>query len=183
MVGKWHLVPGHEVTSSGPFGSWPLSKGFERYYGFLIAKTDQYTPDLVYDNHRVQKPGKSNYHLSEDLVDKSLEFLTDHLSVTRASIFPIFSFRGVHEPHQVPKEYIEKYKGVYDKGWDHIREERFKRQKKMGIIPSKTELVERNPGIKSWNELTPKEKKLFYQIPRDVFGISYSHRPANWQTA
>ncbi|WP_082797535.1 arylsulfatase [Neobacillus drentensis] len=172
MVGKWHLVPGHEAASSGPFGNWPLSKGFERYYGFLIAKTDQYTPDLVYDNHRVQKPEKSNYHLSEDLVDKTVEFLTDHISVTPDRPFFLYlAFGALHEPHQVPKEYIEKYKGVYDKGWDRIREDRFKRQKEIGIIPPKTELVERNPGIKSWDELTPKEKRLFIKFQETYSGF------------
>lgn len=172
MVGKWHLVPGHEVASSGPFENWPLSKGFQRYYGFLLAKTDQYAPDLVYDNHRVQKPDKSNYHLSEDLVDKTLEFLIDHTSVTPDRPFFLYlAFGAQHEPHQVPREFIEKYKGVYDKGWDEIREERFERQKEMGVIPPYTELVERNPGIKPWDELTAKEKELFIKFQQTYAGF------------
>jgi arylsulfatase len=172
MVGKWHLVPGHEAASSGPFENWPLSKGFGRYYGFLLGMTDQYAPDLVYDNHRVQKPEKSNYHLSEDLVDKSLEFLTDHISVTPDRPFFLYlAFGAQHEPHQVPREFIEKYNGVYDKGWDQIREERFERQKKIGVIPPYTELVERNPGIKPWEELTTKEKLLFIKFQQTYAGF------------
>ncbi len=172
MAGKWHLVPGHEAASSGPFDNWPLSKGFDRFYGFLLGMTDQYEPDLIYDNHRVQKTKKQNYHLSEDLVDKTLEFLTDHLSVTPERPFFLYlAFGAIHEPHQVPKPFIEKYEGVYDKGWDHIRKERFKHQKELGVIPPDTELVERNPGIKPWAELTHKEKTLFIQFQQTFAGF------------
>lgn len=172
MVGKWHLVPGHEAASSGPFENWPLSKGFDRYYGFLLGMTDQYEPDLVYDNHRVPKPLKSDYHLSEDLVDKSIEFLTDHISITpNRKFFFYLAFGATHEPHQVPTELIEKYKGVYDKGWDQIREERFLRQKNLGVIPPYTKLVERNPGIKAWEELTEKEKRLFSKFQQTYAGF------------
>ncbi|WP_256941416.1 arylsulfatase [Bacillus sp. EAC] len=172
MVGKWHLVPGHEAASSGPFDNWPLSKGFQRYYGFLLGMTDQYSPDLVYDNHRVPRPNYSNYHLSEDLIDKTLEFLADHISVTPdRSFFQYIAFGAQHAPHQVPKEFIDKYEGVYDKGWDRIREERFKRQNEMGVIPPNTELVERNPGIKAWDELTIKEKELFIKFQQTYAGF------------
>ncbi|OIK16019.1 arylsulfatase [Bacillus sp. MUM 116] len=172
MVGKWHLVPGHEAVSSGPFENWPLAKGFDRYYGFLLGMTDQFAPDLIYDNHRVPKPNKANYHVSEDLVDKSLEFLTDHISVTPDRPFFLnLAFGATHEPHQVPMEYIEKYEGVYNKGWDQIRQERFKRQKEMGVIPHYTELVEHNPGIKAWDELTMKEKTLFIQFQQTYAGF------------
>ncbi|WP_312472098.1 arylsulfatase [Neobacillus sp.] len=172
MVGKWHLVPGHEAASSGPFDNWPLSKGFGRYYGFLLGMTDQYAPDLEYDNHRGQKPNHSNYHLSVDLVDKTLEFMTDHLAVTPDRPFFLYlAFGAQHEPHQVPKEFIEKYAGVYDKGWDQIREERFERQKDLGVIPPYTELVERNPGIKPWDELTTKEKELFIKFQQTYAGF------------
>ncbi|MBV7509081.1 arylsulfatase [Bacillus sp. sid0103] len=172
MVGKWHLVPGHEAASSGPFRNWPLSKGFDRYYGFLLGMTDQYAPDLVYDNHRVERPHPSNYHLSEDLVDKTLEFLTDHISITPDRPFFLYlAFGAQHEPHQVPKEIIGKYQGVYDKGWDQIREERFRRQKDMGVIPPDTELVDRNPRIKPWDELIPKEKALFIRFQQTYAGF------------
>ncbi len=172
MVGKWHLVPGHEAASSGPFDNWPLSKGFDRFYGFLLGMTDQYEPDLIYDNHRVQKMSQPNYHLSEDLVDQSLEFLSDHLSVTPERPFFLYlAFGAQHEPHQVPIPFIEKYEGIYNEGWDHIRQQRFKKQKELGIIPQNTELVERNPGIKPWSVLTPKEKTLFIQFQKTFAGF------------
>ncbi|MDP4170958.1 MAG: arylsulfatase [Bacillota bacterium] len=171
MVGKWHLVPGHEAASSGPFDNWPLSKGFDRYYGFLLGMTDQYAPDLVYDNHRVPKPNHPNYHLSEDLVDKSLEFLTDHISVTPERPFFLYlAFGAQHEPHQVPKEYIQKYNGIYDSGWDQIREKRFMCQKELGVVPPYTELVDRNPGIKPWDELSEEEKALFIKFQQTFAG-------------
>ncbi|NRD76826.1 arylsulfatase [Bacillus sp. BRMEA1] len=172
MVGKWHLVPGHEAASSGPFENWPLSKGFDRFYGFLLGMTDQYEPDLVYDNHRVPRPDKPNYHLSEDLMDKAMEFLTDHLSVTPNRPFFLYvAFGATHEPHQVPKEFIDKYDGVYDQGWDYIREERFRRQMEMGVIPPGTELVEANPGIKPWDQLTWKEQTLFSKFQQTYAGF------------
>ncbi|UNL83280.1 arylsulfatase [Priestia koreensis] len=172
MTGKWHLVPGHESASSGPFDNWPLAKGFDRYYGFLLGMTDQYSPDLVYDNHRVEKPKEENYHLSEDLVDHSIDFLTDHLSVTpNRPFFLYLAFGAQHEPHQVPKPYIERYDGIYDKGWDELRKERFARQQKLGIVPPNTELVDRNPGIKAWDTLTDDEKKLFVKFQQTYAGF------------
>ncbi|MBP0723615.1 arylsulfatase [Bacillus sp. RG28] len=172
MVGKWHLVPGHETSSSGPFENWPLSKGFQRYYGFLLGMTDQFAPDLVYDNHRACKPYHSRYHLSEDLLNKSIEFLTDHISITPDRPFFLYlAFGAQHEPHQVPKEFIDKYEEVYDKGWDQIREERFQRQKELGVIPPNTELVGHNPGIKGWDELTTKEKELFIKFQQTYAGF------------
>ncbi|HEY2420004.1 MAG TPA: sulfatase-like hydrolase/transferase, partial [Neobacillus sp.] len=102
----------------------------------------------------------------------SLEFLTDHLSITPERPFFLYlAFGAQHEPHQVPKSFIEKYEGIYDKGWDHIREERFKRQKELGVIPHETELVDRNPGIKPWSELSSKEKALFIQFQKTFAGF------------
>lgn len=75
-VGKWHLTPTYEETPAGPFQNWPLGKGFDRYYGFLEGMTDQYNPSLVYDNHNVEPPKKPDYHLSEDLVDHSIKFIS-----------------------------------------------------------------------------------------------------------
>jgi arylsulfatase len=101
-----------------------------------------------------------------------MEFLTDHISITpNRPFFLYLAFGAQHEPHQVPKEFIEKYEGVYDKGWDQIREERFERQKKMGVIPPFTELVELTPGIKAWDELTAKEKSLFIKFQQTYAGF------------
>lgn len=171
-VGKWHLAPAKEISAVGPFHNWPLEKGFQRFYGFLQGKTDQYEPDLVYDNHRVSRPNKSKYHLSEDLVDHSIQFITDHVSATPENPFFLYlAFGAQHEPHQVFQEYIEKYKGVYDKGWDEIRKERFEKQKRMGIIPKSTELVPPNPGVQDWETLSKDEKKLFARLQETYAGF------------
>lgn len=160
-VGKWHVAPTHQITPAGPFDYWPLAKGFERFYGYLNGETDQNDPQLSYDNHFVQKPKKKGYQLSADLVDMAEQFVTDQVSVTPDKPFFLYAaFSATHSPLQAPKEYIDMYNGVYDKGWDKIREERFDRQKKMGIIPANAELTARDPNVKSWDSLSPDEKKV-----------------------
>jgi len=171
-VGKWHLSPPRESSAAGPFHNWPLGRGFERFYGFLPGATDQYSPDLVYDNHRIDPPRSPDYHLTEDLIDHAIEFVTDHVSVNpERSFFMNLAFGAQHEPHQVAKEYIEKYKGVYDKGWDNIRRERYEKQKELGIIPADAELAPLNPGVKEWDRLTENEKRLFTRFQETYAGF------------
>lgn len=171
-VGKWHLTPTYEETPAGPFHNWPLGKGFDRYYGFLEGMTDQYNPSLVYDNHNVEPPKKPDYHLSEDLVDHSIKFISDHASIfPEKPFFMYLAFGAQHSPHQVSQSYIDMYKGTYNKGWDRIREERLERQKSLGIVPKDTELTERNPGVKEWDNLTPDEKRLFERFQETYAGF------------
>lgn len=171
-AGKWHLAPAKEISAVGPFHNWPLEKGFQRFYGFLQGKTDQYEPDLVSDNHRIERPDKPDYHLTEDLVDNSIQFITDHVSVTPDNPFFLYlAFGAQHEPHQVSKEYIDMYKGQYDKGWDEIRKERFARQKEMGIVPEDSKLAPHNPGVKEWDSLSDDEKKLFARLQETYAGF------------
>ncbi|WP_153730874.1 arylsulfatase [Sporosarcina obsidiansis] len=171
-VGKWHLTPSHEMKASGPFDNWPLGKGFQRFYGFLGGQTDQFTPDLVYDNHHIEPPKKVDYHLSEDLVDHAIQFVTDQKSVVPDKPFFLYlAFGATHSPHQVHKKYIDRYKGLYGKGWDQIRKERFLRQKQLGIIPNQTELPFRNPDVKPWDELTKNEKLAFERFQETFAGF------------
>lgn len=171
-VGKWHLAPIYEETPAGPFHNWPLGKGFERYYGFLDACADQYTPTLVYDNHNVEPPKKPDYHLSEDLVDHGIQFLSDHASIfPEKPFFMYLAFGAQHYPHQVSQTYIDMYKGKYSKGWDQIREERLERQKLLGIVPHDTVLAERNPGVKEWDKLRTEEKRLFERFQETYAGF------------
>ncbi|MEH7332012.1 arylsulfatase [Neobacillus drentensis] len=171
-VGKWHLTPIYEETPAGPFDNWPLGKGFERFYGFLDACSDQYTPTLVYDNHNVEPPKKTDYHLSEDLVDHGIKFISDHASIfPDKPFFMNLAFGAQHYPHQVPQSYIDMYKGTYAKGWDQIREERLERQKLLGIVPQDTVLAERNPGVKEWDKLTSDEKRLFERFQETYAGF------------
>ncbi len=171
-VGKWHLAPVYQSTPAGPFDHWPLRKGFDRFYGFMEGSTDQYRPELIRDNHKIECPRTPDYHLSEDLVDRSIEYAAETVSVYPDKPFFLYlCFGAPHAPHQVRKEYIDRYKGVYDKGWDHIREQRFLRQKAIGLIPESTELVPRNEGVKAWEELTENERALFVRLQETYAGF------------
>ncbi|MEH6939377.1 arylsulfatase [Bacillus sp. JJ664] len=171
-IGKWHLSPIYEESAAGPFHNWPLGKGFDRFYGFLEGMTDQYTPSLVYDNHSVNPPKKPDYHLSEDLVDQGINFVSDHASFYPGKPFFMYlAFGAQHSPHQVSQSYIDMYKGTYNKGWDKIREERLERQKLLGIVPADTVLAERNPGVKEWDTLSQAEKRLFERFQETYAGF------------
>ena len=119
--------------------NWPLGRGFERFYGFLGAETNQWYPDLIYDNHPVDQPKgpEEGYHLTEDLTDKAIEFIRDAKVIAPDRPFFMYFCPGAcHAPHHAPKEWIEKYKGKFDMGYDKYREIIFERQKKMGIMPA-----------------------------------------------
>lgn len=170
-LGKWHLAPSYEATPAGPYHNWPLGKGFDRYFGFLEDSTDQYKPELVMDNTFVGTLDDDR-HLSEALVEQANQFITDHVSIKEDEPFFVYlNFGAQHQPVQVPDEYIEMYEGVYDKGWDVIREERFERQKELGIIPENAKLPERNPGVQPWDKLTDEQKKAFVRYQQAYAGF------------
>ncbi|MGE8081685.1 arylsulfatase [Peribacillus loiseleuriae] len=171
-LGKWHLAPTHQTTAAGSYENWPLGKGFDRYYGILEDSTDQYKPDLVLDNSFIEASEKEDYHFSEDIVNQAKQYVTDQASIHPDKPFFLYlSFGAQHQPIQVPEQYIEMYKGVYDKGWDQIREERFERQKELGIIPKDAKLTERNRSVKPWDELTDVEKKTFVRFQEAYAGF------------
>ncbi|WP_005035130.1 arylsulfatase [Holophaga foetida] len=160
-VGKWHAAPLNSCTPAGPFDYWPLAKGFGRYYGYLDGETNQFFPQLTEDNHFLPVPQKAGYHLSEDLVDHACQFLTDHVAnYPSKPFFEYVAFGASHSPHQVPRKYIDMYRGQYDKGWDVLREERFERQKRMGIIPANTVLHPRDAKVKPWAQMSADERRL-----------------------
>jgi arylsulfatase len=164
-VGKWHLAPGAETTPAGPFHNWPLGKGFQRYYGFLGGVTDQYLPELVEDNHHIGPPTRTGYHLTEDLIDKSVEFVSDLLVSGSDKPFLLYLGLGAtHAPHQVPSRYVERYEAIFRRGWDAIRDDRLNRQKALGIVPLNTQLTERNEGVPAWDSLEASEKQLFVRL-------------------
>ena len=173
-VGKWHLLPGGERTVAGPFKEWPLSRGFEKYYGFIGAETSQWNPDLVRGNEYVEQPKsvEEGYHLTEDLTDQAIRYIREQKSAeNNRPFFLYYALGAVHAPHHAPKEYIDKYKGKFDEGWDVIRERWFNRQKELGIIPKDTQLPPSNPGVKPWNELTDNEKKWFARLQEAFAGF------------
>ncbi len=176
-LGKWHLVPAEHITASGPYDRWPLGQGFERFYGFLMGETNQWEPDLWHDNHKVDPPRspEEGYHLTADLVDKALEWISAQQAVTPSKPFFLYFAPGAtHSPHHAPREWIERYKGRFDDGWDVIRGETLLRQKEMGIVPSNTDLPPLNPGVRPWDELSADERRLFAR-QMEVYAAFLSH--------
>ena len=177
MVGKWHLIPSSQETAAGPYDRWPLGRGFERYYGFLGGDTSQWDPDLVYDNHQVEPPktAAEGYHLTEDLADRAIQFISDAKQVDPEKPFYLHFCPGAtHAPHHVPKEWADRYKGVFDDGWDAYREKVFARQKELGILPQDAELSRHDPDVPAWESLTDDQRRLYARM-MEVFAGFLSH--------
>lgn len=179
-VGKWHLTPATEMTMGSPRDKWPLGRGFERYYGFMGGETDQYHPDLVYDNHPVEPPRtpEDGYHLTEDLVDKAQLFLKDLRATSPSKPFFLWFTPGAcHAPHQAPVEAIEHYRGRFDQGWDRWREEVFARQLASGLLPPSTELSDRPSWVPAWDSVSADERHLYARM-MEVFAGFLTHTDA-----
>ncbi|UHA72027.1 arylsulfatase [Paenibacillus sp. 481] len=173
-VGKWHLTPGASQSQAGPFDDWPLGRGFEQYYGFLGGATSQWHPDLVEGNRRVQQPQlpEDGYHLTEDLTERAIAYIREQR--TAAPDKPFFcylAYGATHAPHHAPQAYIDKYKGKYDKGWDETRADWFKRQQRLGIVPTDAKLPPRSPDVKAWASLSMEEKRLFARLQEAFAGF------------
>jgi len=177
MIGKYHLIPSELESAAGPYDRWPLGRGFERNYGFLGGDTHQYYPDLVYDNHQVEPPKspQEGYHLTEDLADKAIQFVADAKQVAPDKPFYLHFCPGAtHAPHHVPKEWADRYDGMFDDGWDAYREKVFARQKELGIVPADAELSRHDPDVSDWDSLSPEQKKLYARM-MEVFAGFLSH--------
>jgi arylsulfatase len=176
-IGKWHLTPADQISAAGSYDRWPLGRGFERYYGFLGGDTHQYYPDLTCDNHRVEPPRtpEEGYHLTEDLADRAISFIADAKQVApNKPFFMYFCTGAMHAPHHVPREWADKYKGVFDDGWEAYREKVFARQKELGVIPADAELSRHDPDVKPWDECSEEEKKLYARM-MEVFAGFLTH--------
>lgn len=164
-LGKWHLTPMHHIGPTGPFDLWPTQRGFDRYYGFMDGAMNQWDPFLTEDNRHVAKPEKEGYHLTDDIVDHAVDWVSTQKSIDpNKPFFMYMAFGTLHSPHHVTKDRIDEYVPQFEKGWDVAREERLAKQKAMGIVPKDTVLPPRNPGIKPWDELTADEKKVFVRF-------------------
>jgi len=166
-VGKWHLAPSDTINAAGPYDQWPLGRGFERFYGFLESHTSQWYPDLVAGNTRISPPTtpEEGYHLSSDLVNRSIQFISDGKSNDPDKPFFLYlAFGAGHWPHHAPKDYIEKYNGSFDEGWDVMRNETLARQKELGVVPENTVLPARDEYVKAWDSLTEDEKKVYARL-------------------
>lgn len=158
-VGKYGLTPDQDASDAGPFDRWPTGKGFDHFFGFLGSATDQYKPDLVEDNAHVTPDGR---HLSEQITDKAITFIDrQQQAAPEKPFFLYYAPAATHSPHQLEQKWRDLYKGKFDKGWDAYREETFKRQKELGIIPANAVLPARNPHIKAWDKLSADEKKVY----------------------
>jgi arylsulfatase A-like enzyme len=174
MVGKWHVTPLTESGATGPFDGWPLGRGFDRFYGFLDAETDQYAPELVSDNTHIDPPGAyaDGYHLTSDLVDQSIRFIADHVAdKPDVPWLTWLAFGACHAPHQAPADIIKGYDDVFAHGWDVEREQRMARQKAMGIVPPETKMPPRNDGVKAWDEHSADEKRVFTRLQSAFAGM------------
>ncbi|HXY71000.1 MAG TPA: sulfatase-like hydrolase/transferase [Actinomycetota bacterium] len=196
MVGKWHLCPTDEMNLASTRRNWPTGRGFERFYGFLGAETNQWYPDLVYDNHPVDQPKspEEGYHFTEDITDKALEFIKDAKAVAPEKPFFLYYAPGAaHAPHHAPRAWADHYKGKFDQGYEAMREETLARQKELGLVPPDTELPPVNPigtpetrkgpkgqpfppldYTKPWDTLSDDEKRLFARMA-EVYAGFLSH--------
>lgn len=160
-LGKWHGNNPSDYTVAGPYNRWPTGRGFEHFYGFLGGATDQFHPQLVEENNPVNIEPNTR-HLNELLTEKAISYIANQKSADPDKPFFLYFAPGAtHAPHHVPQDWIDKYKGKFDGGWDKYREDVFKRQQALGILQQGTKLPPRQAGIKAWNSLSADEKKLF----------------------
>ena len=162
QFGKCHEVPPWEISNNGPQDRWPTHSGFEKFYGFLGGETNEWAP-LIYDGITiVETPKDANYHFTTDMTNQAITWVQTQQSLQPDKPFFMYYAPGAtHAPHHVAPEWIAKYKGKFDQGWDKIREETLERQKKLGIVPQNTQLAPKPADIKDWETLSADEKKLF----------------------
>jgi arylsulfatase len=193
MVGKWHLCAEDEMNLASIKNQWPVGRGFERFYGFLGAETNQWYPDLVYDNHPVEQPKspEEGYHFTVDITDKALEFIRDAKAIApNKPFFLCYAPGAAHAPHHAPKEWIERYTGKFDMGYEAYREVVFERQKQRGLLAPGAALSPINPYIdetsvdgkawaeldtvRPWDQLADDERRLFARMA-EVYAGFVSH--------
>jgi len=163
QFGKCHEVPGWETSPAGPYERWPTGSGFEYFYGFICAETNQYYPSLYEGTTQVEpaRTPEEGYHLTEDLADKAIRWVQRQKALMPDKPFFIYFAPGAtHAPHHVPKEWADRYKGKFDQGWDRLREEIFVRQKRLGIVPPDCDLTKRHDVMPAWDAIDPELKPI-----------------------
>jgi arylsulfatase len=160
--GKWHETAAWEASVAGPFDRWPTRQGFDKFYGFIGGETNQWAPFLYDGTAVVELPHDPNYHFMTDMTDKAVAWIQYQKALTpQKPSFIYFAPGATHAPHHVPKEWIARWKGKFDQGWDKMREETLARQIKLGIVPKGTQLAPKPEAIRDWDKLSPDEKRLF----------------------
>jgi arylsulfatase A-like enzyme len=177
QFGKCHEVPVWETSPMGPFDSWPTGSGFEHFYGFIGGETNQWAPAIYRDTVPVEpdRTPEEGYHFTEDMTDRAIDWIRQEKALMADKPFFVYFAPGAtHAPHHVPKEWIEKYKGKFDQGWDRLREETFARQKDLGVIPADAELTARPAEIPAWEEM-PDDLKPVLSRQMEVYAGFMEH--------
>src|SRR5271165_2928701 len=175
--GKWHNTPATETTAMGPFTLWPTGEGigFDYFYGFLAGETSQWEPRLFENFNAIEPPHDPKYHLTSDLADHALTWMKWHRAYAPDKPFFIYWAPGAgHGPHQIFKEWADKYKGQFDDGWDALQERTFEKQKKLGFIPADTKLTTRPDTLASWDSI-PQTERPFQIRLMEVFAGFVEH--------
>ncbi|GAB5495002.1 MAG: arylsulfatase [Phycisphaerales bacterium] len=159
-LGKWDHTPLYEISQVGPFERWPSGEGFQHAYTFMAADVHQFIP-VMWNDH-TPEPYRTTEHLDKDLADRAIQWITGHKSLKPDDPFMMLWASGsMHSPHHAPRDYIEKYRGKFDMGWDKAREQILENQKRLGIVPPNTRLTERIEDIEAWDSLSGDQKRLF----------------------
>ncbi|TVS11767.1 MAG: arylsulfatase [Planctomycetaceae bacterium] len=160
--GKWHELAAWEASIAGPFDRWPTRQGFDKFYGFLGGETNHWAPFIYDGTHQVELPDDPNYHFLTDMTNQSVAWVKYQKALTPDRPFFVYYAPGaVHAPHHVPQEWIDRWKGKFDQGWDVLREEILARQIKLGVVPKGTQLAPKPDAIPDWDTLSADQKRLF----------------------
>jgi arylsulfatase A-like enzyme len=174
-VGKNHNTPTWETSSAGPFDRWANGLGFDYFYGFNAGDMNHWNPVLYENRNLVPASADPNYHLTEDIADKAIAWTRKAKSIAPDKPFFLYVAPGAtHSPHHAPREWIDRFKGRFDGGWDKYREETFARQKKLGVIPQDAKLTERSEGLPAWDTLNADQKRLYARM-MEVFAGYGAH--------
>jgi arylsulfatase len=174
-IGKNHNTPTWETSAAGPFDRWANGLGFDYFYGFNAGDMNHWNPVLYENRDLVPASSDPDYHLTEDLADRAIAWARKVKSISPDRPFFLYVAPGAnHSPHQVPKEWIAKFKGKFDMGWDKYREETIARQKKLGVVPQNAKLTPRAPGLPAWDSLNADQKRLYARM-MEVFAAYAAH--------
>ena len=176
--GKNHNVPDWQTSQAGPFDLWPTGLGFDYFFGFIGGDANQWRSPLFENTVPYEAPeqqGKTPKHLDELMADKAINWIRlQHSLAPQKPFFAYYATGTAHAPHHAPKEWIAKFKGKFDQGWDKVREETLARQKQAGIVPADTKLTARPDGIPAWDSLTPEQKKVYARM-MEVYAGALAH--------
>ncbi len=174
ITGKWHVAPSEDSSPAGPFNRWPIGRGFERFYGWLGCESSSWYPELVHDNHPVEaeKTPEEGYHVDADTVDHAIRFILDaHINAPDKPFLLYHASAAGKSPHHSPREWIEKYNGKFDMGWDEYRRIVFARQKELGIVATNATLPPHDPDVPEWDSLTDDQKRLYARMMQVYAGF------------